>query len=134
MVAPDLHDEATAAYEARKELGPEYERAVLESFVASATESIDQRVDARLAQQGIGGTPQKQQGQQPDNSHLAVPVFSLLFGGAPRATFTDLPRRSGIFSPASVGSFWSFAGQVSSSLTAPRSISVSVGRRPGSGV
>ena len=69
MVAPDLHDEATAAYEARKELGPEYERAVLESFVASATESIDQRVDARLAQQGIGGAPHKQQGQQPDNSH-----------------------------------------------------------------
>ena len=80
MVAPDLHDEATAAYEARKELGPEYEHAVLESFVASATESIDQRVDARLAQQGIGGAPQKQQGQQPDNSHLAVPVFSLLLG------------------------------------------------------
>ncbi|MFD9195480.1 hypothetical protein ACFWCA_45635 [Streptomyces phaeochromogenes] len=80
MVAPDLHDEATAAYETRKQLGPEYERAVLESFVASATESVDQRVDARLAQQGIGGAPQKQQGKQPDNSHLAVPVFSLLFG------------------------------------------------------
>ncbi|WP_405817637.1 hypothetical protein OG241_23695 [Streptomyces sp. NBC_01390] len=83
MVTPDLHDEATAAYLARKELGPEYERAVLESFVAGAAESIDQRVDDRLAQQGIGGAPQKQQGQQgqqPDNSHLAVPVFSLLFG------------------------------------------------------
>ncbi|GAA2649768.1 hypothetical protein [Streptomyces vastus] len=79
-VAPDLHDEATAAYEARKELGPEYERAVLESFIAGATESIDQRVDTRLAQQGIGKAPRKPQGQQPDNSHLAVPVFSLLFG------------------------------------------------------
>ncbi|WP_049568476.1 hypothetical protein [Streptomyces sp. SBT349] len=83
MVAPDLYDEASVAYAARKELGPEYERAVLESFVASATEAIDQRVDTRLAQQGAGRAPQKergQQGQQPDNSHVAVPVFSLLFG------------------------------------------------------
>jgi hypothetical protein len=82
MVAPDLRDEATAAYEARKELGPEYERAVLESFVASAAESIDQWVDTRLAQLAAGQAPQrhKQQGQQPDNSYVAVPVFSLLFG------------------------------------------------------
>ncbi|MDH2387838.1 hypothetical protein QCN29_03340 [Streptomyces sp. HNM0663] len=73
MVAPDLHDEATAAYEARKELGPDYERAVLESFVANATESIGQRVDARLTQQGICKVPQKQQRQQTDDSYLAVP-------------------------------------------------------------
>lgn len=70
----------TAAYEARKEVGPDYERAVLESFVANATESIDQRGDARLAQQGIGKAPRKQQRQQTDDSYLAVPVFSLLFG------------------------------------------------------
>ena len=93
MMTSDLRDDASAAYEVRKELGPEYERAVLESFVANATDSINQQVDTRLAQHGVGAVAQSpaagQQllpGQpstretQPDNSHLAVPVFSLLFG------------------------------------------------------
>lgn len=77
MPASDFRDDATAAYEARKELGPEYESAVLESFVAHATESIDQQVDARLARHGIGAAAPK---KEPDNSHVAVPVFSLIFG------------------------------------------------------
>lgn len=83
MLDPNFRDEASVAYETRKELGPEYERAVLESFVANAADSIDQRVDTRLAQHGVGNPAQKQkQGRerQPDNSYLAVPVFSLLFG------------------------------------------------------
>jgi hypothetical protein len=84
MVTSDFRDDVSAAYEVRKELGPEYERAVVDSFVAHAAESIDERVDARLAQHGVSATPQmrkpKSPQQQPDNSHLAVPVFSLLFG------------------------------------------------------
>ncbi|SDS60677.1 hypothetical protein [Jiangella sp. DSM 45060] len=72
MVTADFRDDLSVAYETRKELGPEYERAVLESFVAGAAESIDRRVDARLARHG--------QERQPDNSYVAVPVFSLLFG------------------------------------------------------
>jgi hypothetical protein len=83
MTVSDFRDDATAAYQARKELGPEYESAVLESFVAHASESIDQQVDARLALHGIDTAPQKRkpgQPPQPDNSHVAVPVFSLVFG------------------------------------------------------
>jgi hypothetical protein len=84
MTASDLRDEASAAYQAGKELGPDYEQAVLESFVARAAESIDERVDARLAQRGVGQAPRSphKQGkdQQPDNSHMAVPVFSVIFG------------------------------------------------------
>ncbi|TDO35622.1 hypothetical protein EV643_12233 [Kribbella sp. VKM Ac-2527] len=116
MVTSDFRNDASAAYEVSKELGPEYERAVLESFVANATESINQQVDARLAQHGVGPAMQQAPSQlpmsgqlqmpgqqmsgqlqplgrnqpaqkqpkggqgQPDNSHLAVPVFSLLFG------------------------------------------------------
>ncbi len=94
MVTSDFRDEASAAYEVRKELGPEYERAVLESFVANATDSINQQVDARLAQYGVGAPMQQPLGQpqlppqnqpqrpngKPDDSHLAVPVFSLIFG------------------------------------------------------
>jgi hypothetical protein len=86
MVTSDFRNDASAAYEVRKELGPEYEHAVVDSFVAKATESINQQVDARLAQHGVGVTVQSQvpgQGQkqpQPDNSHLAVPVFSVVCG------------------------------------------------------
>ena len=102
MVTSDFRDDAAAAYEVRKELGPEYERAVLESFVANATDSINQQVDARLAQYGVGAPMQQMPGQpqmpgqiqplgqnqpqrpngKPDDSHLAVPVFSLIFGVA----------------------------------------------------
>jgi hypothetical protein len=81
MVPSDFHTEASAAYEARKDLGPEYEHAVLESFIANATESIGRQVDARLAQHGVIAAPQQQGKEpQPDNSHVAVPVFSLIFG------------------------------------------------------
>ena len=74
MVTSDFRNDASAAYEVRKELGPEYERAVLDSFVAGAAESINQQVDTRLAQH------QAQPQAQTDNAHVAVPVFSLLFG------------------------------------------------------
>lgn len=60
MVAVDLHDEAAAAYEARNELGPQCEHAVLESFVASAAEAIDQRADAGWHSKGSTKAPQKQ--------------------------------------------------------------------------
>jgi hypothetical protein len=89
MVTADFRDDVSAAYGARKELGPEYERAVLESFVARAAESIDQHVDARLAQYGVGTAPaapsprRPVQGQgQADNAYVAVPVFSLILGVA----------------------------------------------------
>lgn len=35
---------------ARQELGPEYEQAVIDGFVAQISQSIDQRVEARLAE------------------------------------------------------------------------------------
>ncbi|BFO13902.1 hypothetical protein SHKM778_02900 [Streptomyces sp. KM77-8] len=73
MLSPGLEDEISVAYGARKDLGPEYEHAVLESFAAGAAEAIDRRVDARLAERDPGA-------RQPDNSYVAVPVFSLLFG------------------------------------------------------
>jgi hypothetical protein len=76
MTVPEFRDEAAAAFEARKELGPDYEHAVLESFVTRATESIDRRVDARLAQYGVGKPPQK---RETDNTPLALAICSLIF-------------------------------------------------------
>lgn len=94
MVTADFRDDVSAAYETRKELGPEYERAVLESFVDRAAAAIDQRVDARLAQHGVGAAaPRKQRpAQQADNSYVAVPVFSLIFGVGGSIWLTAIAR------------------------------------------
>jgi hypothetical protein len=84
MAASDFRNEASAAYEARKELGPDYEQAVLESFADRAAETINERVDARLTELGIQAGPRAPaQGvdrrppaqQQPDNGHVAIPVL-----------------------------------------------------------
>lgn len=94
MVTADFRDDVSAAYETRKELGPEYERAVLESFVDRAAAAIDQRVDARLAQHGVGATAARKQrpAQQADNSYVAVPVFSLIFGVGGSIWLTAIAR------------------------------------------
>ena len=98
MVTADFRDDVSAAYETRKELGPEYERAVLESFVDRAAAAIDQRVDARLAQHGVGATAaapaarKQRPAQQADNSYVAVPVFSLIFGVGGSIWLTAIAR------------------------------------------
>jgi len=43
-------DDLAAAVGARRELGPEYEDAVIDSFVAGVERRIDQRVDAKVAE------------------------------------------------------------------------------------
>ncbi len=45
-------DEIRAAAETHRELPPEYESAVIESFLAKVDREIDARVDARLASHG----------------------------------------------------------------------------------
>ncbi len=47
-------DELTAAVEARRELGRDYEDAVLDSFLDRLDKSIDARVDARVEAQTKG--------------------------------------------------------------------------------
>jgi hypothetical protein len=51
MAAPEIpRDELAAAAEARRELGPEAERAVIDSFLARVEAEIDERVDRRVAE------------------------------------------------------------------------------------
>ena len=51
MARPDVpHDDLTAALGARRELGPESEREVVEAFLDRIGAAIDARVDERLAQ------------------------------------------------------------------------------------
>lgn len=42
-------DDVRAAAEAHRELGPDYQSAVIEAFLEKVTKEIDARVDARLA-------------------------------------------------------------------------------------
>jgi hypothetical protein len=72
----EMREEAAAALEVRRELGPEYEDAVLESFVQRASEMLDRKVDARLAERGAGRPPQKRQA----HPHLSLAIWSLIIG------------------------------------------------------
>jgi len=51
MAAPELpRDDLAAAVEARRELGPESERAVIDSFLRRVEATIEERVDRRVAE------------------------------------------------------------------------------------
>ncbi|MGW5942781.1 hypothetical protein ACWIG3_23730 [Streptomyces celluloflavus] len=48
---PDLRKELDATLQTRKELGPEYESELVESFLEKLDKSVDQRVRRQLAEQ-----------------------------------------------------------------------------------
>ncbi|MFI9050097.1 hypothetical protein [Streptomyces sp. NPDC053427] len=50
---PELRKECDAILQTRKELGPEYEPELLESFLEKLESSVDQRVRRQLAEQQI---------------------------------------------------------------------------------
>lgn len=53
--SPAWPDEFRAAAEVHRELGPEYDKAVVESFLERLGPEIDARVDARVAQERQAG-------------------------------------------------------------------------------
>ncbi|MFH8556282.1 hypothetical protein [Streptomyces celluloflavus] len=50
---PDLRKELDATLQTRKELGPEYESELVESFLEKLDKSVDQRVRRQLAEQQL---------------------------------------------------------------------------------
>ncbi|WP_329176401.1 hypothetical protein OG754_24270 [Streptomyces decoyicus] len=50
---PDLRKDLDATLQTRKELGPEYESELLESFLEKLDRSVDQRVRRQLAEQQL---------------------------------------------------------------------------------
>lgn len=56
--SPVSPDEFRAAAEVHRELGPEYDKAVVESFLQRLGPEIDARVDARVAREIEAGTGQ----------------------------------------------------------------------------
>jgi hypothetical protein len=70
-------DELRAAVQARKELGPDYEDALVESFLEKMDQEIDRRVADRLAQQrSAAAVPHSAGGGQ----RLALAIVSLVLG------------------------------------------------------
>ncbi len=83
-------DELRAAAETHSELGPEYQSAVIDSFIDKVGREIDARVDARLAQSRAPGMVYPgPQGQMPVPAHhvkdgrggqLALAIVSMALG------------------------------------------------------
>lgn len=76
-------DEIRAAAETHRDLGPEYQSAVIESFLDRVGREIDARVDARLAAAQL---PIQQQYQHPlarpqrERAPLALAIVSMALG------------------------------------------------------
>lgn len=78
-------EDLQAALGARRELGPDYEDAVLDSFLERMDRSIDARVDARVAEQaarpGVPGRPGREErqdrGRDPVSGGFALGMVSL---------------------------------------------------------
>src|SRR5450755_2357032 len=67
-------DEFRAAAEVHRELGPEYDKAVVESFIQRLGPEIDVRVDARVAQELEAGAG------QPRTPSMRLAITSMALG------------------------------------------------------
>ncbi|MEV4013952.1 hypothetical protein AB0J35_25985 [Nonomuraea angiospora] len=70
-------DELRAAYQARKDLGPEYEDALIQSFLEKMDQEVDRRVEDRLARQRQVGEVQSVAGS---GQRLALAIVSVTLG------------------------------------------------------
>ena len=80
-------DELEAAIEARRELGRERERDVVDSFLDRVEKEIDARVDERLARRG--GPPARHTGSDWGFVFLAISSLGIGIGATGAATGTD---------------------------------------------
>ncbi len=76
-------EEIRAAAHTHSELGPEYEGAVIDSFLEKVGREIDARVDDRLGQgrrRGQGRSEAATTGHQHNPPALVLPVISMVLG------------------------------------------------------
>ena len=79
MSAPLSPEEVRAAAAIHNELGPDYQQAVIESFLDKVGREIDARVDTRLAQQQMGQPP-AQHGRGQPGSPMTLAIVSMALG------------------------------------------------------
>ena len=72
-------DEIRAAAETHRELGPDYQEAVIESFLDKVGKEIDARVDARLGNSRRDWRPQRAP-KQHHGSAMALAIVSMVLG------------------------------------------------------
>ncbi|MED7922837.1 hypothetical protein SMD20_01220 [Nonomuraea sp. LP-02] len=70
-------DELKAAVSARRDLGPDFEDAIVESFLDKMGKEVDRRVDERLAQAAPKASAQRRSN---DGQRLALAIVSLSLG------------------------------------------------------
>ncbi|MER6947977.1 hypothetical protein ABT294_28465 [Nonomuraea sp. NPDC000554] len=82
-------DELRAAVSARRDLGPEFEDAIVESFLDKMGKEVDRRVDERLA--AVKG--KKRAGN--DGQRLALAIVSLALGTLATVAIVVTSREGG---------------------------------------
>jgi hypothetical protein len=75
--SPLTPDEIRASAEVHRELGPEYDQAVVGAFLDRVGQEIDARVDARLAEASRAQQPAEQPGAK---GSFALAICSMAFG------------------------------------------------------
>jgi hypothetical protein len=78
--SPLSPEEIRAAAEVHRELGPDYQHAVLEAFIERVGREIDARVDARLAQRTNGPPPQQADTSQRHSQATRIAIGSMAMG------------------------------------------------------
>ncbi|WP_277309701.1 hypothetical protein [Spongiactinospora sp. TRM90649] len=78
MTPPGTSDELKAAVAARRDLGPDYEDAIVEGFLEKVDSRIEQRVAQEMAARNLPRPPG--QARANDNQGLALAIVSLIFG------------------------------------------------------
>ncbi|MFI1307978.1 hypothetical protein [Streptomyces sioyaensis] len=84
---PDLRKDLDATLQTRKELGPEYESELLESFLEKVEQNVDRRVRRHLAEQQV----QVARGIRPPRQESEISAFWQRFGFAALSLVLAVP-------------------------------------------
>ncbi|MBO0890418.1 MAG: hypothetical protein J2P14_05855 [Acidothermales bacterium] len=88
---PAVGADLRATLDARRELGPEYEGALVEGFLERLDDAVDARVDARLEQRRAAVPPAK---SGMDGARLALGIVTTALGVPLTAIVTNSPHGS----------------------------------------
>jgi hypothetical protein len=94
--AQPTRDDLTAAVGARRELGPDYEDAVLESFLARLDRQMQERVDTKVAERLASGERRGEGGPARRDPGLTLGIVSVIAGIPVTAITTGTEELAGL--------------------------------------